>query len=344
MLSRRLYFRLMLATAGLLALLGAVPRLVNTQYLDVLDAGLQLAFSFGTVAALAGLNYAFTTHWGLPGVTPKRNWRRPLLRLGANMVLAAGLATVLGRLHAALLPGLPRTGLLTGYQIRAQLDALVVALVQFSSDQFEQARRVGLENERLLREQLLARYEVLKQQVSPHFLFNSLTTLGWLIRDQPAAAERFVEEMSRVYRYVLQHGEHNQVPLAEEVAFTKSYVYLLHMRFGDSLHLHLDLPAWVLPLPVPPLALQTLVENAVKHNVVSQDRPLSIHIFLAEPNLLTVQNTRQPRLTPEPSSGVGLRNLANRLRFLYDQELTIDQDESTFTVQLPLPHPYAVKP
>ncbi|MBT9395422.1 histidine kinase [Hymenobacter sp. NST-14] len=336
MLPRSLYLRTMLAMATLLSLVAGAPRLLNAPYANQLDLALQLGCNFLLLAALATCNYYLTARWPLPG---RLGWW-----LLVNSLLGAGLAWGLGHLHAALVPGLPQRVLLPAYYVRGQLYVLLVLLVLYSLHFFTRAQRALLENERLQREQLLARYEVLKQQVSPHFLFNSLTTLGWLIRDQPAAAERFVEEMSRVYRYVLQHGEHNQVPLADELAFTQSYVYLLRMRFGDSLRLSVDLPDGVLALPVPPLALQTLVENAVKHNVVARHRPLSIRIFLTASHLLTVENTWQPRLTPVPGSGVGLRNLASRLRFLSDAELVIRQDDAHFTVQLPLPPLSPVKP
>lgn len=196
-------------------------------------------------------------------------------------------------------------------------------------------QRTALQNEVLKRDQSVARFEALKQQVSPHFLFNSFATLNWLIRDDPAAAERFVQKMSQVYRYVLHQGEQRRVTLGEELTFVESYLYLLHMRFGPSLRVEIDIPAELHPWHLPPLAIQIVVENAVKHNIVSQEQPLTIHVG-ATAGALIVRNTWQPRLSPEASSGVGLKNLNARCHFLGHTGLVTQADGEHFTVTLPL--------
>jgi two-component system LytT family sensor kinase len=201
----------------------------------------------------------------------------------------------------------------------------------------ESGRHLTHEIEVLKREQLQARYDSLKQQLSPHFLFNSLSTLSGLIYDEPAAAEQFVEEMAQVYRYLLRHGEQAAVPLREELAFVRSYVYLLQMRFGEGMELKIIIPEHVLDRQLPPLALQLLVENAVKHNTVSVRQPLAITIEFATPDRLRVCNARAPRLTSEASSGTGLRNLTNRIRLLNQQRLLVEQTDYEFCVLLPLP-------
>jgi hypothetical protein len=201
----------------------------------------------------------------------------------------------------------------------------------------ESGRSLTQENQALKQEQLQARYDSLKQQLSPHFLFNSLSTLSGLIYDEPAAAEQFLDEMAQVYRYLLRHGEQVAVPLREEMAFVRSYTYLLQMRFGDALALKIDLPEAALDRQLPPLALQLLVENAVKHNTVSVRRPLVITIELAAPDQLRVCNPRYPRLSAEASSGTGLRNLTNRIRLLNQQHLLVEQSDHEFCVMLPLP-------
>ncbi|GAB3638213.1 hypothetical protein GCM10027422_38030 [Hymenobacter arcticus] len=214
---------------------------------------------------------------------------------------------------------------------------MVGASFQLAIEMVENSRYLALENELLKREQLQARYESLKQQLSPHFLFNSLSTLGELIHDEPDAAALFVEEMAQVYRYLLHHGEQAAVPLHEELRFVRSYMYLLQMRFGAGIQLHIDLPAAIQHRLVPPLALQLLLENAVKHNTVSRRQPLVIDLDFVAPATLRVRNTRSPRLTPEPSSGTGLRNLTNRVRLLNQQTLLVEPTAADFFVYLPLP-------
>lgn len=221
----------------------------------------------------------------------------------------------------------------------AQVATVVGFSFQVAIELVENSRYLTVENELLKREQLQARYESLKQQLSPHFLFNSLSTLGELIYDEPDAAAQFVEEMAQVYRYLLRHGERAAVPLRDELCFLRSYVYLLRMRFGKGIQLEIDLPDSIRDRPVPPLALQLLLENAVKHNAVSHRQPLVVRVDFVAPATLRVRNTRYPRLTPTPetSSGVGLTNLTNRVRLLHQQRLLVEQTAAEFRVYLPLP-------
>ncbi|MFD2719649.1 sensor histidine kinase [Hymenobacter monticola] len=228
----------------------------------------------------------------------------------------------------------------TSLRIRVILSQILTAVglsFQLAIELVESGRYLTIENESLKREQLQARYESLKQQLSPHFLFNSLSTLGELIYDEPAAAALFVEEMAQVYRYLLRYGEQMAVPLRDEVSFLRSYFYLLQMRFGDGIKLEMDLPAEVLDRQVPPLALQLLMENAVKHNTVSRRQPLLVRVDFVAPATLRVRNTRVPRLVPEPSSGIGLSNLTNRVRMLNQQSLLVEQTDDEFSVYIPLP-------
>jgi len=221
--------------------------------------------------------------------------------------------------------------------VLAQVVAVVGLACQLGIELVERSRYLTLEIEALKREQLQARYESLKQQLSPHFLFNSLSTLGGLIQEEPEAAGQFVEEMAQVYRYLLKHGERTAVPLRDELSFVRSYTYLLQMRFGEGMALHIDLPEAVLGRQLPPLALQLLVENAVKHNTVSYHKPLILHIDFVAPALLRVRNARHPRLAPAASSGTGLSNLTNRIRLLNQQKLLIEQTAAEFCVLVPLP-------
>jgi hypothetical protein len=219
----------------------------------------------------------------------------------------------------------------------SQILAFFIIVFQFAIETLERSQAIASENEQLRQEQLEARYESLKQQLSPHFLFNSLSTLGSLIDEAPAAAQQFVEELAEVYRYSLQHGEKTAVSLWEEVTFLRSYLYLLQMRFGESLDVHIDLPEVIMDRRLPPLALQLLVENVVKHNVFTRRQPLRIAIEFEAPSTLLVRNTWQPRQTAAPSSGVGLSNLTNRIRMLHQQQLLVKQSVQEFQVFIPLP-------
>jgi hypothetical protein len=338
MFSGRAYLLITLAISvafGLIALpTGVLPRSFND-----IDEALLLCLN-----AILIFQIQFWLHFLLryqPSVVQRWFARRPLrtnraLRAGLTFLLVSCYSVVRYYLDIYLHIQLDHNPLFLVLTL-AQVVTLVGLSCQLGIELVESSRYLTLENEALKREQLQARYDSLKQQLSPHFLFNSLSTLSGLIYDEPAAAEQFVDEMAQVYRYLLRHGEQLAVPLRDELAFVRSYTYLLQMRFGEGITLEIDLPEQVLDRLLPPLALQLLVENAVKHNTVSQRRPLVITIALATPDQLRVCNPRYPRLAPETSSGTGLRNLTNRIRLLNQQRLLVEQTHDEFCVSLPLP-------
>ncbi|UOQ55586.1 sensor histidine kinase [Hymenobacter cellulosivorans] len=197
-------------------------------------------------------------------------------------------------------------------------------------------RQAELQAERLQRESTQARLSALRQQVSPHFLFNNLNILSVLIdRSQPLAKE-FVEQFAQVYRYVLSSQERELVPVAEELEMVQAYVFLLQQRFAAGLVVELDVPAVWHQHYLPPLALQMLIENAIKHNVVAASRPLVVAVRAQEEGTLLVTNNVQARGSQEKSTGLGLANIAKRYEFLSERRLRIEHGPTTFTVELPL--------
>lgn len=196
-------------------------------------------------------------------------------------------------------------------------------------------QQVAVENEALRAENLRSRYETLKNQLDPHFLFNSMNTLQSLITVDPDRAEEYVQQLSTVLRYTLQ--KHEVVTLAEELECTADYCRMLKIRYGDNLTFdhHIDHERYDSHL-VPPLAIQGLVENAIKHNVISARQPLMVHIFTDDDNHLIVRNKIQPKITEEESSGIGLANLAERYRLQWDKKVEIFDDGNIFIVTLPL--------
>lgn len=180
-----------------------------------------------------------------------------------------------------------------------------------------------------------AELAALKSQIDPHFLFNSLNTMGWLIEQEPKAAALFNDSLADMYRYILTQKDRALVSLRDELDFLNHYVSMLRLRFGDALQV--DIPAKTElgeRSYLPPISLQVLVENAVKHNEFSEQRPLNIRLGFADDHVL-VSNPIRPRLMPRPSSGTGLRNLDERCRLLTGRGITVDRGEG-FTVQLPL--------
>ncbi|GAA4460479.1 histidine kinase [Nibrella saemangeumensis] len=199
----------------------------------------------------------------------------------------------------------------------------------------------SLQAEAFRRESLLNQLEVLKNQVNPHFLFNSLNSLSCLISESPRQAEQFVDELSKVYRYLLQTNEGELATLEQELGFIEAYYYLLKTRYNEGIHLHVDVAPDCRTHLLPPLTLQLLVENAVKHNSVQASSPLQIGIHTTANGYLRVRNNLQRKNSRVLSNGVGLNNITAKYRILSLSnpalsEPMIAEDGGEFTVTLPL--------
>ena len=196
-----------------------------------------------------------------------------------------------------------------------------------------------LEKEELLRANLQSQYDSLKSQVNPHFLFNSLNSLSSLISKDPSKAEYFVEEMSGVYRYLLRSNEQQVIRLEEELNFIESYLHLLTTRFGNNLQVTIQIAGPYYDYLLPPLTLQMLLENAVKHNIVSGEHPLRISMFTAAPDRLHVVNNLQKKSREVISGKVGLGNIVAKYALLKQPGLEIMETETEFAVIIPLINP-----
>lgn len=201
---------------------------------------------------------------------------------------------------------------------------------------FRKWKHVELKAEMLKKENLQSQLESLKQQVNPHFLFNSLNTLSFLMRKDVDRAELFLDELSKVYRYLLQNNEDGLIALEKELQFIQSYIHLLTTRYGNAIQVQLHVGPQYLQYGIPSLTLQLLIENAVKHNVIDTEAPLVIQIYTNEEGQLTVQNNIQRKILKLPSNKVGLTNIAAKYKLLDQKEIEITETAETFTVQLPL--------
>mgnify|MGYP000504151473 CR=1 FL=1 len=180
-----------------------------------------------------------------------------------------------------------------------------------------------------------AKFESLKSQLDPHFLFNSLNVLTSLIGENPKQAERFTTKLSKVYRYVLEQRNKELIPLSEELKFARTYMELLQMRFEDAIQFEIPTETSNDDLKIVPLSLQLLLENAVKHNVVSSKKPLKLRIF-EQDGVLIIENNVNPKEAIGKSTKVGLKNITDRYRLLTKRSVSIINDKITFKVSLPL--------
>ena len=198
-------------------------------------------------------------------------------------------------------------------------------------------RQAAIDVERLKSENLKSKFESLKSQVNPHFLFNSLNALSSLVYSDQDKATDFIQKLSEVYRYVLDHQNDEVVSLSEELDFVKSYIYLNQIRFGKNLTVdYRNFDNISTACMIPPVAVQMLVENCLKHNEVSKECPLNIELKL-ERDSLTVTNNLNPLTVPkQDAGGLGLSNIKARFGMMSDKEVRIEKTDSTFAVVLPL--------
>lgn len=190
----------------------------------------------------------------------------------------------------------------------------------------------------LQKETNTARYTALQNQLNPHFLFNSLNTLISEIRYNPQNAERFTQHLSDVYRYTLQCQEQRMASLRDELSFLQSYIFLHQVRLGDCIHLDNRIPASLNEMKIPPLTLQLLVENVIKHNTIHTGKQMTIELFCSEKGSeLIMRNSIRPKKCIVPS-GRGLKNLSARYLLLCQRDIAIESTPEYFTIQIPLLH------
>jgi len=221
--------------------------------------------------------------------------------------------------------------------IKLTLASLVILSVQATLASLAEKEDILLANAELQNENLRTRFEVLKQQVNPHFLFNALSTLRIMVREKDDRAEPFILKLSDLYRQLLGKNTGQTVSLTEELEFLQSYIYMVQARFESLLHIDIDIRPESLDRKIPAFSLQLLIENCIKHNIISAARPLYIRIFQQQEDRILIVNNLQTRPSAEESSGIGLDNLRKRYELLQVRDgVTIHRSDTEFSVNLQL--------
>jgi len=200
---------------------------------------------------------------------------------------------------------------------------------------FNESNIAKIEAENLEKELSQIRFEVLKSQINPHFMFNSLNVLSGLIDNDVRKAQQFIDEFSHVYRYVLETIEQPVIKLEKELDFMRSYLFLQQIRYGEMLSYSVNIPAHLLKNVLPPLSLQVVLENAIKHNIIDKSKPLRIDIYL-EDTFLVVKNNMQAKISSGKSTGLGLKNLARRYALISRLEPVFNIENNDYIAKLPL--------
>lgn len=208
-----------------------------------------------------------------------------------------------------------------------------IGFIVYQLHQMNENEQNKLELEHLKQANLQANLSSLKEQLSPHFLFNTLNTLTSLTHEQPV--KDYVDELANVYRYLLSHRQKDWVTIQQELHFIASYLYIIKTRLENAIEISVRIDPEFLGYKIPPVTIQLLIENAIKHNIAAESKPLKIDLF-TEAGYLVVVNNYQPKKALEPSSGIGLNNITQRYKLLFEQQVLIDQNENIFKIQLPL--------
>lgn len=270
----------------------------------------------------------------------KRGFRLFFVILGSAMIVAAlSLGSTL--IHESLFPREHPTGFMARIirdgMVRDFSFMVVVQLVTKLLHTLYERNNIEVENEALRAENVITHYEALKSQMDPHFIFNSLNTLQSLIGTDTEKAHSYVQEFSQVLRSTLQSKE--VVTLQQELQGVRAYCSMMQIRYGDNLLFDFQVDPKYDSCQVLTLAIQGLVENAIKHNVISAKQPLKVEVLTTDDGHLKVANAIQPKIMEEPGNGIGLANLTERYRLKWNVDVEIVNDGTTFEVNLPLIEP-----
>ncbi|ASU34086.1 Sensor histidine kinase YehU [Mucilaginibacter xinganensis] len=291
----------------------------------------QVTFNFGFCYLLFYLNLTTSSILFI-----YRNNQRKLLAYFLNFLLLLFCCIVGGivQRHSFIhtqLRNIYWLGYISRYFLTTILAAILIKIILL----LRIAQKKEKENEQLKTVYLEAELELLKEQLNPHFLFNSLSTLSGVVREDPVKAQYFINHLSKIFRYSLDQSGNQMATIEEELNMIRSYEQLLKMRFEEAFVLTIAIDTEYLNFKVPHLSLQPLLENAAKHNSASKKKPLRVEIFIADYQLV-VSNNLQAIPRPENSTGIGLSNLSSRVRILMHDEIVINKTTDSFSVKLPI--------
>lgn len=297
------------------------------------DVVFEIVFTFFSLVILFLVN-AFIFKFN------KKSVRIGFYEIAISFVITWMLSNGLGKFFVILHHhyNIPAIDAMVHHYLHPLRDFIITCVVTGSCYMIHLVRRqqmTQVENVRLRAENLQNQYEALKNQLNPHMLFNSLNTLRSLVRESQEKAQEYIQELSRVLRYTLQGNDIRQVPLSNEMEFVSAYIFLQMMRYEDNLSFEIQVDEELGNKQVPPMAVQLLIENAIKHNEISNRRPLMIQIRTEGREWLSVCNRIQPKITGT-TTGIGLANLNKRYELLFRRQILIETTEEIFCVKIPL--------
>lgn len=320
---------------------------ISSVFLGVLSSVPQLAsheFNWKEAAVNSGITAAFSIIMWYINIymlnrTGKRrqhiSYSRLMVVLAFGMVIMFGLAWI----QQLILSHINFGPVMLMVEVRGILINLVCYMFLTLLQNNYAGQQIQLELEKVKSDNLGAQYELLKQQINPHFLFNSLNTLKLMAETHDEETVDFIVKLSDFYRFTLESRKLDLISVQEEMKIVDAYLFLQKARFGEGIKFTNELRKEINTTLIPPFTLQLLVENCIKHNIVSQSKPLHIKIYNND-NHIVIENPIQRKMNAEDSLGVGLDNIKMRYKHLLEKDIVIHSDERTFQIKLPLIHEY----
>lgn len=296
-------------------------------------------FTFSVAMSITATDHALVNWFQVKFPWQKDNVKRITIEFILTSITAAIIITIIYFIFLALnqnvcVGGLLEVELMDHIAIAVMVNLVMLGIAE-TNFMVKQWKESIVQQEKLKRENAESRYQALNNQVNPHFLFNSLNTLTSLIVQSQEQSLEFVHRFSAVYRYVLDTSDKTVVEVNEELQFIHAYLHLQEARHGDSLKTTIDIKSECLSKLIPPLSMQLLIENAIKHNEISNSHPIHIHIYTKD-NYLIVENNYQPRKEKLNDTGRGLKNLEERYAYLSEEKTYFGVKDHKFVAKIPL--------
>jgi sensor histidine kinase YesM len=319
-------------SSAILGILASVPKIAEHHF-NVYEAVINSLVTF--LFAVFIWYYNILT---LPAYSPRDVASGfSIIRLVKSLLFGITVMFLLACVQQILLSHLDFGPVMLMIEVRGILINLTFYLFLHLLYQSYQNQKVGIELERTKTDNLGAQYELLKQQVNPHFLFNSLNTLKYMVESNDVQTVNFILKLSDFYRFTLESRKLDLIRLSEELGIIDAYMFLLKARFEEGIDLSINIDQQYYASLIPPFTLQLLIENCIKHNVVSLEHPLQIRLY-SENDFIIVENQLRLKRTPEASMGMGLENINQRYIHLLNKKIEILANETTFSIKLPIIH------
>lgn len=322
--------RIILFSSLFMGILASVPKILRIQ-ITLGELMIDFSISFLYSLFVWYFNIYSLPKFSIQNISTSFFNKKLLISLSLGVVVMA----VLVFLHHIIFPKYGFNTMILMYEFRAILINLTIYMFLYLLYQSYNSQQISLELEQIRTDNLHAQYELLKQQINPHFLFNSLNTLKSMIDIKDESSGDFVVRLADFYRFTLDNRKLDLIPLKKELAILDAYVFLLISRFEDGIEFKIDIQEELLNSYIPPFTLQLLCENCIKHNIVSLAHPLIIKLY-SEDEYIIIENNFQPKNTPQESTGIGIENIRERYRHFAEKELIILQNDINFTVKLPI--------